>query len=368
MKRHAPHLVILVGVLITLAFGTAGPASAATVPARWSVTVAQASLLTGPEGLGGGRVYVGFGAPDGTGGVRALDVATGATLWTCTFPLPVTVPPVFVPRLPTRLYAGTSERLYGLDPASGKTIVAGPVTRFEDLYSLHYADGRVYIADDPRHLRVHRGRNAAVGLLPRRRPLRAQHRRATASSTSTTSRTTARAGSRSAWRRSTQPTAPSWRSTARSRTSSRRAAVPSRNTVAGGGSVGVFGFRTSNLKQRWLNTRFSLGYATNATPAFGGVVAASLGERMGLLRLSDGTKLCEKTFDERSFSSILPPVFDPGSGGVYLFDQVAKDVYKASNTCQQAWVYLADDDVAGFAASSSTIVGAGGHTVFALNP
>ena len=97
MRRRAPHLVILVGAVIALAFGTAGPASAAPpVAARWSVTVAPASLLTGPE-LGGGRVYVGFGAPDGTGGVRALDVTTGATLWTRTFPLPVTVPPVFVP-------------------------------------------------------------------------------------------------------------------------------------------------------------------------------------------------------------------------------------------------------------------------------
>ena len=144
MRRRAPHLVILVGAVIALAFGTAGPASAAPpVAARWSVTVAPASLLTGPE-LGGGRVYVGFGAPDGTGGVRALDVTTGATLWTRTFPLPVTVPPVFVPSS-TRLYAGTSERLYGLDPATGRTIVAGPVTGFEDLYSLHYADGRVYV-------------------------------------------------------------------------------------------------------------------------------------------------------------------------------------------------------------------------------
>ena len=130
----------------------------------------------------------------------------------------------------------------------------------------------------------------------------------------------------------------------------------------------MFGFRTSNLKQRWLNTRFSLGYATNATAAFGGVVAASLGERMALLRLSDGTKLCEKTFDERSFSSILPPVFDPSSGGIYLFDTAAKDVYKASSTCQQAWVYLADDDVAGFAASSSTVVGAGGHDGLRAEP
>ena len=59
-------------------------------------------------------------------------------------PLPVTVPPVFVPSS-TRLYAGTSERLYGLDPATGRTIVAGPVTGFEDLYSLSYADGRVYV-------------------------------------------------------------------------------------------------------------------------------------------------------------------------------------------------------------------------------
>lgn len=366
MTRRAPHLVILVGAVIALAFGTAGPASAAPpVAARWSVTVAPASLLTGPA-LGGGRVYVGFGAPDGTGGVRALDVATGATLWTRTLPLPVTVPPVFVPSS-TRLYAGTSERLYGLDPATGRTIVAGPVTGFEDLYSLHYADGRVYVQtthdifaftaaatplwdyfldDDPSvlsapgdgFLYVNDEQDDGSGGFPQ-----------------CMEKVDAAKGTLVALNCAIQDFIPP-------------TAVPSRSTVAGAGSAGVFGFRTSNLKQRWLNTRFSLGYATNATPAFGGVVAASLGERMALLRLSDGTKLCEKTFDERSFSSILPPVFDPGSGGVYLFDQVAKDVYKASSTCQQAWVYLADDDVAGFAASSSTVVGAGGRTVFALNP
>ena len=79
--------------------------------------------------------------------------------------------------------------------------------------------------------------------------------------------------------------------------------------------------------------------------------------------------MCEKTYDERIFSSLVKPIFDPGSGGVYLFDTEAKDVYRASpTTCQQVWVYLGEDDVAGFAASSSTVVGAGGTTVFALNP
>ena len=58
-----------------------GQASAAPVSARWSVNVAPASAVTGPE-VGGGRVYVGFATAAGTGGVRALDVVTGRTLWT----------------------------------------------------------------------------------------------------------------------------------------------------------------------------------------------------------------------------------------------------------------------------------------------
>lgn len=367
MRRRAPHLVILVGAVIALAFGTAGPASAAPpVAARWSVTVAPASLLTGPE-LGGGRVYVGFGAPDGTGGVRALDLATGATLWTRTFPLPVTVPPVFAPSSP-RLYAGTSERLYGLDPTTGKTIVAGPVTGFEDLYSLHVADGRVYVQtthdifaftaaatplwdylldDDPSvlsapgdgFLYVNDEQDDGSGGFPQcMEKVDAAH------------------GTLVALNCAIEDFIPP-------------TAVPSRSTVVGGGSAGVFGFRTSNLAQRWVNTRFASGAATNATASFGGRVATALNERMSILRLSDGTKVCEKTYDERIFSSLIQPVFDPSSGGVYLFDTDAKDVYKASpTTCKQVWVYLGDDDVVGFAASSSTVVGAGGRTVFALNP
>jgi len=354
------------GAAVALVLGTAGPASAATVPARWSVTVAPTSTLTAPA-LGGGRVYVGFAATDGTGGVQALDVTTGATLWTRVFPLPVTVPPVFVPSS-TRLYAGTAERLYALDPANGRTIVAGPVNGFEDLYSLHYADGRVYVQtthdifaftpavallwdygldDDPSvlsapgdgFLYVNDEQDDGSGGFPQ-----------------CMEKVDAARGTLVALNCAIDDfVAPT--------------AVPSRSTVVGGGTVGVFGFRTSNLKQKWLNTRYASGVATNATASFGGRVATALGERMSILKLGDGTKVCEKTYDERIFSSVIQPVFDPSSGGVYLFDTEAKDVYKASGTtCQPVWVYLGDDDVAGFAVSSSTVVGAGGHTVFALNP
>ena len=272
--------------------------------ARWSVTVAPASLLTGPA-LGGGRVYVGFGAPDGTGGVRALDVTTGATLWTRTLPLPVTVPPVFVPSS-TRLYAGTSERLYGLDPATGRTIVAGPVTGFEDLYSLHYADGRVYVQtthdifaftpaatplwdyfldDDPSvlsapgdgFLYVNDEQDDGSGGFPQcMEKVDAAH------------------GTLVALNCAIQDFIPP-------------TAVPSRSTVVGGGSAGVFGFRTSNLTQRWLNTRFASATATNATAepsADGSRRRSASGCR--LLRLSDGTKVCEKTFDERSLQQPHP--------------------------------------------------------------
>ena len=89
---------------------------------------------------------------------------------------------------------------------------------------------------------------------------------------------------------------------------------------------------------------------------------------MSLLRLSDGTKLCEKTYDERIFSSLIQPVFDPSSGGVYLFDTEAQGRLQGRPaTCQQAWVYLGTTTCR-LRRLQLDVVGAGGTRSFALNP
>ena len=84
------------------------------------------------------------------------------------------------------------------------------------------------------------------------------------------------------------------------------------------------------------------------------------------LRLHDGSRICEKRFDERNFSAVSP-AFDPTSDAVYLFDADARNVYKVSATCKEVWTYQAGADVVGFATSSTRVVGAGGSTVFALD-
>ena len=118
-------------------------ASAAPVAARWSVNVAPASAVTGPE-VGGGRVYVGFATAGGTGGIRALDVVTGRTLWTRTLPCPVEVAPVYVPGN-NRLYTAIDGRVFALNAADGKTVVTAGLEFTSRMYSLNFADGRLYV-------------------------------------------------------------------------------------------------------------------------------------------------------------------------------------------------------------------------------
>src|SRR5262245_65772690 len=113
----AGALVAALGVVVAGA-----QASAAPVAARWSVNVAPASAVTGPD-VGGGRVYVGFTTAGGTGGVRALDVGTGRTLWTRTLPLPVEVTPGYV-AANGQLYAAINGRVPALNAANGPTAVA----------------------------------------------------------------------------------------------------------------------------------------------------------------------------------------------------------------------------------------------------
>ena len=84
------------------------------------------------------------------------------------------------------------------------------------------------------------------------------------------------------------------------------------------------------------------------------------------LRLNDGSRICEKRFDERNLSGRLTGV-RPDERRRYLFDAEARIVYKVSANCKEVWTYLAGTGVVGFDTSSTRVIGAGGTTVFALD-
>jgi hypothetical protein len=90
------------------------------------------------------------------------------------------------------------------------------------------------------------------------------------------------------------------------------------------------------------------------------------GEWFSFLRLNDGSRICEKRFDERNLSGVSP-AFDPTSGAAYVFDSDQRVVYKASANCKEVWRYLAGTAVIGFDTNSTRVFGAGGRTVFALD-
>ena len=54
----------------------------------------------------------------------------------------------------------------------------------------------------------------------------------------------------------------------------------------------------------------------NASEALGGRAALAGVEVVAFLRLNDGSRICQKSFDEREFTAV-PPAFDPTSGAVY---------------------------------------------------
>jgi hypothetical protein len=89
-------------------------------------------------------------------------------------------------------------------------------------------------------------------------------------------------------------------------------------------------------------------------------------EIVALLRLNDGSRICQKSFDERDFAGVTP-AFDPTSGAFYVFDPEQRIVYKVSGTCIEQWFFPAGTDVAGFDTNSTRLFGAGGSTVFALD-
>ncbi len=338
-------------------------ASAAPVAARWSVNVGPASAVTGPE-VGGGRVYVGFATAGGTGGVRALDVVTGRTLWTRTLPLPVEVAPVYVPGN-NRLYTAINGRVFALNAADGKTVVTAALQFTSRMYSLHFADGRLYVQT------VADVTAFTPNLAPRWNVIFNDDATVLSApgdgflywndegddvdgfiqclkkfNSATGAQVAKNCGFNGDF---IAPTA-----------------VPSRNAVVGGGELGVYGWRTSDLTQRWLQ-QFFPGYATvNANDALGGRAIVVSGEWFSFLRLNDGSRICEKRFDERNLSGVSP-AFDPTSGAAYVFDSEARVVYKASANCREVWRYVAGTGVVGFDTSSTRVIGAGGSTVFALD-
>jgi outer membrane protein assembly factor BamB len=336
-------------------------ASAAPVAARWSVNVAPASAVTGPE-VGGGRVYVGFATAGGTGGVRALDVASGRTLWTRTLPLPVEVAPVYVPGN-DRLYAAINGRVFAMHAANGTTVATAGLELTSRMYSLNFADGRLYVQtiDDvtaftpnlaPRW-NFFVNDDATVLSAPGDGFLYMNDEGDEVDGFIQCLKKFDSATSRQIAKHCVDDFITP-------------VAVPARNAAVGGGDAGVYGWRASNLADRWLNPRYG-GYATvNASEALGGRAAVASGEVFAFLRLHDGSRICEKRFDERNFSAVSP-AFDPRSGAVYLFDAEARNVYKVSATCKEVWTYQAGADVVGFATSSTRLFGAGGTTVFALD-
>jgi outer membrane protein assembly factor BamB len=355
----------IAGAVVTALGIVAGgaQASAAPVAARWSVNVAPASAVTGPE-VGGGRVYVGFATAGGTGGVRALDVNTGRTLWTRTLPLPVAVTPVYVPAN-DRLYTAIDGRVFALNAANGKTVVAAALQFTSRIYSLHFADGRLYVQ--------------TIDDVTAFTPNLAQRWNLLFNDDSTV--LSAPGDGFLYWNDEGDEVDGFIQCLKKFDSATGRqvakncgfggdfivpTAVPSRNAVVGGGEVGVYGWRTSNLTQRWLQ-QFFPSYATvNASEALGGRAAVVSGEWFSFLRLNDGSRICEKRFDERNLSGVSP-AFDPTSGAAYVFDSEQRVVYKASANCKEVWRYLAGTAVIGFDTNSTRVFGAGGRTVFALD-
>jgi outer membrane protein assembly factor BamB len=363
VERSTISRAVAITALASLvAVGLSTSAEAAATQ-RWSVTVASASALTGPE-LGGGRVYVGFTTANGKGGVRALNVGTGATLWTRNLPLPVTAAPAFSSGSGV-VYAGTGEHVYALDPSSGAIVSTGTIDGFgEDLRTLEAADGQVYaetlhdifafnaallqqwdyfLDDDPSLISA-----PGDGFLY----LNDEDQVGSSAFPQCMEKVDATTGTQAARNCKVddfiEPTA-----------------VPQKNSVVGAGSAGVFNFRPSNLGIKWTNASLPNLATATATVDAGGRVAAAGGTTYALLRTSDGHQLCQHAFGGKQFG-FLDPVFRPGTAVTYVADVAGKSVLKVSASCGAVWTYGAGADVIGLRASTSTVVGTAATKVFAL--
>jgi PQQ-like domain len=361
LRRRA---LALAGLASLMAGGLPSPASAWTIE-RWAVTVGGATALTGPE-LGGGRVYVGFTTAAGKGGVRALKVGTGETLWTRNLPLPVTAAPDFAPAT-NLLYVGTGEQIYALNAANGTTDATGAINGFgEDLGVIKAADGRIYVEtlhdifgfngalvqqwdyfldDDPSAISA-----PGDGFLY----LNDEDPVGGTGFPQCMEKVNGATGTQAARNCKVDDfIAPT--------------AVPGKNSVVGAGVVGVFDFRPSNLSIKWVNNDLPDLSRATATADQGGRVSAAGGTTYALLRLGDGQQLCRRTFPGKQFG-FVGPVFRPGTAAAYVVDTAGLSVLKMSASCGGVWTYGAGANVVGLRASASAVVGTTPTTVFALEP
>jgi outer membrane protein assembly factor BamB len=317
--------------------------------------------MTGPA-LGAGRVYVGSTTATGGGGVRALDVGSGATVWTRTLPLPVTATPDFVPSTGL-LYVGTSAegataRLYALDPASGRTVVAAPAPTGDVLRKIQFADGRLYaqtindlfgftaalsplwdylLSDDNS---VFSTPNDGFLYFNEEGPDNAQCMQKVDGKTGV--------------------------AVAHNCAFPQELIVPKAagTTIVGLGGPGLVAFRSSDYSIRWTRGISAGGIA--ATADFGGRAVAVGGHLVVFLDLTRGDTLCRTGVSRRSFGGV-DPRFDPGTGGAYVFDTAAQALVKVSRGCSVLWSYRVGAGLIDLDASSSTVVGSAGSTVFAVD-
>jgi outer membrane protein assembly factor BamB len=338
-------------------------ASAATTTVRWSAPFAADVRVNGVD-LGGGRVYVGFETAGGAGGVRAFDPATGATLWNRNLPLAVTATPDFAASA-NRLYVGTAERIYALNPANGSTILSQPIDGFDEpLGKVEAADGRVYVET----LHDIFGFNAALvqqwdyfldddpSLMdaPGDGFIYVNDEDETANDfPQCMEKVDGATGKQVARNCKVADFIPP-------------TAVPSKNSVVGVGVAGVFNFRPKNLSVKWLNTTLPDLTTSTATPEQGGRVVAAGGRTYALLRLSDGHQICRATLPAGTGIEFVKPELAPASAAAYVFDGATQSVIKMSASCTEEWRFATSAPVGDLKATTATVYVVTPTRLFAL--
>lgn len=365
------HQVLRRGVAVAM---TAAVVTALAVPAaqaaparqRWSVAIPGATSITAPE-PGAGRVYVGFTTAAGTGGIRALDATTGATLWTRGLALPIDVPPDYAPSVDL-LYTATRSHVLALDPRNGKTVaIADTIETFDEIEALHFADGRLYtetrhdlaaytprlrlqwdylLDDDPAPFDA--PGDGFVYLNDEEDDPAAAFRQCMEKVDGARGVQVARNCNIDAF---VVPVA-----------------LPAANAVVGVGASSspgspVYAFRASNLTLRWTRP-FDIFVSADATTAGGGRVAVSADHDLYLLRLTDGTTACHLHMNSATFGE---PVFDPsGALLISIGAGTGGNLTKLSPACQVLWRTTASLDQV--VATTGSVLGTNGTRVIALRP
>jgi hypothetical protein len=143
-------------------------------------------------------------------------------------------------------------------------------------------------------------------------------------------------------------------------------ALPSKNSVVGVGSAGVFNFRPKNLSIKWLNTTLPNLTTSTATADAGGRVVAAGGRTYALLRLSDGHQLCRTTLPAGQAIEFVKPELAPGSAAAYVFDGATQSVVKMSASCTEVWRFNTSVAVGDLKATSATVYAVTPTRIFAL--